>query len=74
MDQNNLNSIDNNTILNSNLTSISNNKDFINIPGILLTEYNQKITNNNHYIKINQLYLALINVVGLIILKKALYK
>ena len=68
MDINNLNSFNNETILNSNLNNIFPKKHYIN-------SFNQLNNNNNTFksLKVNQLYLALINILGLVILKKALY-
>lgn len=68
MDINNLNSFNDETILNSNLNNIFPKKHYIN-------SFNQLDNNNNSFksLKVNQLYLALINILGLVILKKALY-
>tara|TARA_A100001015_G_C14800950_1_gene636926 strand:+ start:470 stop:688 length:219 start_codon:yes stop_codon:yes gene_type:complete len=70
MDINNLNSFNNETILNSNLNNHYPKKYYINS----FNQYNQ-LDNHNSFksLKVNQLYLALINILGLIILKKALY-
>ncbi len=67
MDINNLNSFNNETILNSNLNNVFPKKHYIN-------SLNQ-LNNNNSFksLNVNQLYLALINILGLVILKKALY-
>lgn len=71
MDINNLNSFNNETILNSNLNNIFHKKHYINS----FNQYNQLNDDNNYFksLKVNQLYLALINILGLVILKKALY-
>jgi len=72
MDINNLNSFNNETILNSNLNNHLPKKYYNN----LFYQYNQLNNNNNNSfksLKVNQLYLALINILGLVILKKALY-
>jgi len=71
MDINNLNSVNNDTILNSNLNSNYPNKHYTN----LFNQYNQSDNNINSFksVKVNKLYLALINILGLVILKKVLY-
>jgi hypothetical protein len=71
MDINNLNSLYQETILNSNLNNISQKNIYYNSHN----KY-QELTNDNYNfksVKVNQLYLALINILGLIILKKVLY-
>jgi hypothetical protein len=71
MDINNLNSFNNETILNSNLNNHYPKKYYINS----FNQYNQLNDDNNSFksLKVNQLYLALINILGLVILKKVLY-
>ena len=71
MDINNLNSFNQDTILNSNLNNIFHKKYYINS----FNQYNQLNDDNNSFksLKVNQLYLALINILGLVILKKVLY-
>ena len=70
MDINHLNSFNNETILNSNLNNHFPKKYYINS----FNQDNQLDYNNSFKsLKVNQLYLALINILGLVILKKALY-
>ena len=68
MDINNYNQ---NTILNSNLYNIYSEK--MNLKSINNPYIPRDGSINFKSIKVNQLYLALINILGLIILKKALY-
>ena len=67
MDINNYNQ---DTIINSNLYNVYSN----NINSIPINKpYFPRDETNFKSIKVNQLYLALINILGLVILKKALY-
>ena len=70
MDINNLNSFNNDTILNSNLNNHYPKQYYNNS----FDQYKQSNNINSFKsVKVNQLYLALINILGLVILKKALY-
>lgn len=68
MDINNYNET---TVLNSNLYNVYSNK--INLNPVNNQYLPQDNSINFKSIKVNQLYLALINILGLVILKKALY-
>lgn len=68
MDINNYNE---STVLNSNLYNVYSNK--MNLNPVNNPYLSQDNSTNFKSIKVNQLYLALINILGLVILKKALY-
>ena len=68
MDINNYNE---STVLNSNLYNVYSNK--MNLNPVNNQYLPQDNSINFKSIKVNQLYLALINILGLVILKKVLY-